>query len=212
MKTGLRKNVRSTLVVFPVALMIAILACNLPTTAATKPAQELTPSQVSPTLVSPTLKPPTAATATPLAGPVCYEGIILGATTKDQAIGLLGKPIAIETIDNYEDLIYPSAIVSQFDSILIQNQIVVRVDRVLGKDTALKFSTLKTQYGTTDHTAYSAYQHWAKIYIYPEKGLAFTADENLDVVFLKQCFAPMTIDKYKSLWGTDLLTQDPFTK
>lgn len=212
MKTGLRRNVRSTLAVFPVALMMAILACNFPTTSATKPAQDSSSSQVSPTLVSPTLKPPTAATATPLAGPVCYEGIVLGVTTKDQAISLLGKPIAIETIDDYEDLLYPSALSSQFDSILLQNQIVVRVDKVLGKDEALKFSAVKSQYGKTDYTAYSNYQHWTKTYIYPEKGLAFTADENLDVVFLKQCFVPMTIDKYMSLWGSDLPMQDPFTK
>jgi hypothetical protein len=136
----------------------------------------------------------------------------LGKTTKDQVIGVLGKPLGTETIDDYEALFYPSAISSQFDSILLQNQIVVRVDRVLGKDNTLKFSAMMAQYGKTDHTAYSAYQHWAKVYIYPEKGLAFTADENLDVVFLKQCFVPMTMDKYKNVWGSDLLTQDPFTK
>ncbi|MBI5716005.1 MAG: hypothetical protein HZC38_21620 [Chloroflexi bacterium] len=212
MKTGLRKNVRSSLVVVVMSLMIVALACNFPSSTTPMPSQDSSPSQVSPTLLPPTLKPSIAATATPLARPVCYEGIILGATTKDQAIGLLGKPIAIETIDDYEDLLYPSALSSQFDSILLQNQIVVRVDRVLGKDEALKLSAVKSQYGKTDYTAYSNYQHWAKTYIYPEKGLAFTADENLDVVFLKQCFVPMTIDKYKSLWGKDLPTQDPFIK
>jgi hypothetical protein len=212
MKTGLSKNLRSSLAVFVMTLMTAILACNFPSSSAATPAKASPPSTVSPTLPPSTSKPPIAATATPSAGPVCYEGIILGSTTKDQAIALLGKPLAIETIDDYEDLLYPSVISSQFDSILIQNQIVVRVDKVLGKESSLKFSAMESQYGKTNHTAYSAYQHWAKVYIYPEKGLAFTADENLDVVFLKQCFVPMTIDKYKSLWGTDLLTQDPFTK
>lgn len=116
-------------------LLMAALACNFSSAATPmKPTQDSSPSTVAPTLPPSTSKPPTAATATPLASPVCYEGISLGKTTKDQVISLLGKPLAAEMIDDYEALFYPSAISSQFDSILLQNQIVVRVDRVLGKD------------------------------------------------------------------------------
>ncbi|MFA5873570.1 MAG: hypothetical protein WC832_06365, partial [Anaerolineales bacterium] len=57
---------------------------------------------------------------------------------------------------------------------------------------------------------YTNYLQGSMTYIYPDKGRAFIADENADIVFTKQCFLPMSLEDYLNTWGKNLPSEDPF--
>ncbi|HEY5271207.1 MAG TPA: hypothetical protein VII97_12800 [Anaerolineales bacterium] len=47
-------------------------------------------------------------------------------------------------------------------------------------------------------------------YIFPDKGLAFLADQAMDVVSIQECFIPMALEDYMKTWGKSLPAEDPF--
>lgn len=204
------KKIRNTIFFFQTLIMIgATLACNLGEAVTPAAAPTLMPTLAALAPKTTNVPAPTPTTNT---APECFKGIQAGLTTKDQVINLLGQPLGSESTTDYENLLYPSPLNSQFNSLIIQNNLVVRADRIVAANNALKFSEVKKLHGVAPYTAYSAYQHWAKIYLYPTQGLAFVANENLDTVFIQQCFTPMTFEKYQSAWGEELFTKDPFLK
>jgi len=142
---------------------------------------------------------------------VCYKGITPGQTNKADVVALLGDPTRTEWDGADEILLYPSPFAKQSNTIIVQNQIVVLVDVLIGDDDALTFSAIKALYGEPSHIAYTNYLQGSMTYVYPDKGQAFIADENGDIVYTKQCFLPMSLEDYLNTWGKDLPTENPFT-
>lgn len=146
------------------------------------------------------------------AGPiVCYQGITPGQTTKAEVTALLGEPIKTLMDGAYEIMQYPSPLPVIPNSIVLLDQEVALITMV-EEDGALAWSAVKAQYGESAYKAYSNFQEGSRTVVYPENGLAFVIDESFDAVLLKQCFAPLPLDAYLTLWGKDLPTEDPFTK
>ena len=141
---------------------------------------------------------------------VCYQGITPGQTTRADVVALLGDPTRTEQDGANEILLYPSPHPRQFNTINVQDQIVVLLDIIMGDEEAMAFSAIKALYGEPGHIAYTNYLQGSMVYIYPDKGRAFIADENADIVFTKQCFLPMSLDDYLNTWGKDLPSEDPF--
>ncbi len=141
---------------------------------------------------------------------VCYEGITPGQTTKGQVIALLGDPMSIGQEDINEILLYPSSFPRMFNTIILQNQVVVFMDVLVDAENALAYSAIKALYGEPGQITYTTYLQGSMTYIYPDKGRAFIADENADVVFTKQCFLPISLEDYMNTWGKNLPSEDPF--
>jgi len=80
------------------------------------------------------------------------------------------------------------------------------------EENPLAWSAIKAQYGEPAKTTYSNYLQWSMTYIYPDRGLAFVAAEGPDVVFIQECFIPMTLDEYMNTWGKLLPAENPFTE
>jgi hypothetical protein len=142
----------------------------------------------------------------------CLAGIIPGTTTRDEVVASLGEPLAVELEGDLETLLYASQLAGQFNSIVVQNQVVALVGIVLGEDTPLAWSAVKTQFGEPVHTTYSNYLDGSMTYIYPDQGQAFVASPESDVVFIRECFIPMALEDYLSTWGSSLPAEDPFIR
>ncbi len=193
MKTGYRSSRDLSLVFAAGLLLLTALACSIPFQ-----------SQGAPTSV-----PQQPAGEAPGA---CLPGIIPGTTTRDQLVSLLGEPLAVEPEGAFEDMLYSSPSQGQFNSVYIQDGVVVLVSIVTAGDSPLAWSAVEAQYGEPAHTTYSYYLQSAMTYIYPERGLAFIASQAPDIVYIRQCFAPMALDDYMTTWGQSLPAEDPFIR
>lgn len=204
MKTESRKNRDLSIFLAANMLVLAMLACNLPT-------KSNSSDQGTPTNGLDQGTPgPTQQGSGALAA--CLAGIFPGTTTRDEVVALLGEPLAVEPEGDLETLLYASPLRGQFNSIVLQNQVVALVSIVPGEDNPLAWSAVKAQYGEPAHTAYSNYLQGSMTYIYPDQGLAFVASQESDVVFIRECFVPLPLEDYMNTWGKSLPAENPFTK
>ena len=118
----------------------------------------------------------------------------------------------MQTEDDLETLLYASPLHSQFNSIVVKNQVVGLVSILQAEDAPLAWSAVKAQYGQPSHTAYSTYLQGSLTYIYPDQGRAFVASVAQDVVYIQECFVPMALEDYMKTWGSTLPAENPFTR
>ncbi len=190
MKTGSRNSQSLSIPIAVMVLAFALLACNLGKSPANR-------TQVPPTSTS---------------GPECLKGVFPGKTTKDELSTAVGYPLMEQTEGDFEYLRYRTSAYGRINSITLQNGIVVQVSVIQAEEEPLAWSTIKAIYGEPVHTAYSDYIQGSMVYAFPAQGRAYIADENLDTVFIQQCFIPMSLENYMSVYGNLLPREDPFTR
>jgi hypothetical protein len=183
-------------------LVLAMLACNLPTLSNNP--DQVTPDNGSGQGTPNPVQPASGVQAS------CLAGIIPGTTSRNEVVALLGEPAGTDTGTGVEVLFYSAKDRGQFNSIVLQNETVAMVSVNLGENDLQQWSTTQKEYGEPAQTTYSNYLQNTMTFIFPEKGLAFVADQAMDMVFIKQCFIPMNIDDYMNTWGKSLPTEDPF--
>ena len=142
----------------------------------------------------------------------CLPGIVPGTTTRDQVISTLGKPASSQQDGPVENLLYPSSYPGQFNSISVKDGVVGRISVVLDKEQPLKWSAVKSILGKPAQALFTDYSDGSLVYIYPDKGWTFTADESINLVYLRECFVPMSLADYLNSWGKDLPTENPFIR
>jgi hypothetical protein len=142
----------------------------------------------------------------------CLPGIYPGKTTKDEVIILLGTPVSAEEGNGFATLLYPSPLAIQNNVVYLDNQVVSLVSIVSAGDKPLTWSSVKLQYGEPAHTAYTTYLQGSRYYAYPAQGLGYVADEEMDIVYIQDCFIPMSPEDFLNSWGKSLLTEDPFVQ
>ena len=189
MKTGCRSSHEWERLVVAMAIAAAVLGCSLPGVMAAR-------------------TPAPAGSAESVAA--CLEGILPGKTTKNEVVSLLGYPLATEQEQGIEIIQYASAIYGQYNSIDSKNQVVTRATVVQAADKPLRWSEIKAQLGEPAFRAYTNYQQGSMTYAYPDRGRAYIADETMDVVFIQQCFVPMSVADYMTAYGNSMPTEDPF--
>ncbi len=205
MTTENRKNHKASSTIIPIFLVVMMCACNLPVLLG--PTSNSNSTQPAPS----TSTQPASSTATKSDNsPDCLNGIQPGKTTKSEVISLMGEPAGTDDSTGVEVMLYDSPFKGQYNSIALQNETVVMLSEILGENDSQKWSAIQEEYGEPAHTTYSNYLQEAMTYIYPDNGLAFVADQAMDVVFIKQCFIPMSIDDYLKTWGAALPTENPF--
>lgn len=142
--------------------------------------------------------------------PSCRTDITLGITTKAEVITLLGEPIDTNSSSDVEFLLYSTSFSGQFNSIAIDNGVVMMINIILDEDDLEYWSTFEAELGEPVSIAYSHYMQGTNTYLYPQKGLAFVVNPSTDVVHIKQCFLPMDLSGYMLTWGSSLPEEDPF--
>jgi hypothetical protein len=142
----------------------------------------------------------------------CLPSIYPGKTTRDEVIALMGTPVSTEEGDGFAALLYPSPLALQNNIVYLENGVVSLVSLVLGSDTPVTWSSVRLQYGEPAHTAYTTYLQGSRYYAYPAQGLGYLADEDIDIVYIRDCFVPTTPENFLNSWGQSLLTEDPFVQ
>lgn len=200
MSTGYANNRKFFRLMVLVILMAILCACKFPL-----PSKE---NKEESTNISnePTERP------MPAINNDCLQGIQPGKTTKSEVTSLLGAPLDVLSGSGFEILYYPSSIKVLLNSITIENDIVSLVSVNMSEAEAPAWSTILAQLGVPDHQTYSYFQQGAMTYIYAQKGLSFVANERIDLVLIQDCFVPTSLDHYMARWGTELPTDNPFTK
>jgi hypothetical protein len=223
MKTAFKKNHKSATWI-GITVILVTLACNIPGLSQnSSPDAENQPA--NPTLESAaqaenqtleataeTMQPAQSSPSENNNQANCLAGVIPGETNRAAVITIWGEPDGTQQEGNYEALLYKSHLVGQYHTISLQNQVVEWVSVVLAEDNPLAWSGVKAQYGEPAHTAYSAYLAGSLNFAYPEQGLSFIANPDLDTVFIQECFVPMSLEGYLSAYGDFLPQDDPFTK
>jgi hypothetical protein len=203
MRTVFRRNHELSIILAVTVMVLAMLACGETTGSDT--GGKSTPTHGA-SLGIPTPKHSGSAQLD------CLEGITPGTTTRTEVVALLGEPLAAKPDGDYETLLYASPLPRQYNSIIVQNQVVVLVSVVLDDGNPLALSAILAQYGKPAQTTYSNYLQGSMTYIYPDKGQAIVASSEVDAVFIRQCFVPMALEEYMNSWGSSLPAEDPFTR
>jgi hypothetical protein len=189
-----RIDIKASFFLAMFVLVMAILACS--STPTSSPKQDsIPPSQTS-----------------PRASAGCLEGIIAGNTTREQVTASLGAPASEEANEDKTILLYATGERGQYHTIVIQNNLVGLVSIILDEQTPLPWSTVQNQYGKPALTTYSYFVEGTRTYIYPERGESFVASPDEDIVYARECFAPMSADDYMNGWGSSLPQENPFTR
>ncbi|MCX6053413.1 MAG: hypothetical protein NTZ74_00575 [Chloroflexi bacterium] len=204
MKTVFRKRHDLPIILVVILLLLAMLACG-------ETGKSNTSSTSTPTHGSNLSNPDSNQTGSRTRLD-CLAGITPGKTTRTEVIALLGEPLASEPDGDFETLLYASPFPRQYNSITIQNQVVVLLSEVLDEGNSLSLSAILAEYGKPAQKTYSHYLQGSKTYIYPDRGQAIIASAEVDAVFIQQCFVPMALEEYMNSWGKSLPAEDPFTK
>ena len=200
MKKEHRRNKMDKLIWMILLLLVPALACGMPSLGNKPPI---------PTIAMESGQP---AAGRVEAAPQCLAGIIPGKSTRGEVVGLLGEPVRNEMSGTAENMYYNSPVKYQYNTVALVDGVVSRVSIIPGTDEMKKWSAVKAQYGEPEHTAYSYYEQNSRTYAFPQKGLVYIADEDLDLVYIKECFAPLLLDHYNLLYGMFLPQENPFTE
>ena len=212
MKTALKKSHKPALWI-SMTIIVMTLSCNLPGSSRNPSSDAETQPEI-PTLEN-TAQPqsPAQSSAAENNNQVsCLEGIMPGQTNRAEVITLWGEPAATQQDGSYEALQYATPFIGQFHTIYLTNQVVEWVSTALSEDKPLTWSAVKAQYGEPAYTAFSDYLEGSRNFAFPEQGLNFIADPDLDAVFVQECFVPMSLENYMQLYGDFLPQENPFTK
>lgn len=142
----------------------------------------------------------------------CLGGIVLGVTTREEVIAELGQPSVIENEGDVETLYYSSATKSIFNVVLMENEVAHYTSKLFGEQDALRLSSILEQLGDPEYLAYSHFAAGSRTYVYPQQGLLFIADPNMDIVFIQDCFLPQDLASYLATHGQNLPEENPYTK
>lgn len=138
----------------------------------------------------------------------CLDGLIIGQTTRQEIIGQYGDPQYAGEEDGYETLLYSSDFPGQYSSIIVEDDVVVMANFILEDGNDLALSYVQSMFGDPEETTFSNYLQGSLTYLYPNYGKVLVASPETDVVFIYQCFEPMSINKYFDTWGANLPTED----
>jgi len=212
MKTALKRN-RNLAAWISIMVFMVMVACVLPGQSQNStPDTEISPANPTLEATAENMKPTQSSPLEENKQDNCLAGIFPGKTIKEEVVTLLGEPVAAYQEGSYEALQYPTSLRGQYITVYLLNQVVDSISVVLTEDDNQTWSEIKGQYGEPAHTAQSDYLEGSFNLVFPEQGLNFIANPDLDVVFIRECFTPMSLESYLRVYGDFLPQENPFTK
>ncbi|PKO02543.1 MAG: hypothetical protein CVU43_07290 [Chloroflexi bacterium HGW-Chloroflexi-5] len=142
----------------------------------------------------------------------CIDGLIIGETTRDEIIEQYGDPLNAGDEDAYETMLYYSDFPGQYSSVIVEDEVVIMANFILEDGNDLGLSYVLSMFGDPQETTFSNYLQGSLTYLYPNQGKALVASPETDVVFIYQCFEPMSLKRYMDTWGRNLPTDNLYQK
>lgn len=134
--------------------------------------------------------------------PLSYNGILPGKSTREEVEALRGSPKVIRKYGEYESLHYSTSGLEYF---LLKEGVVQTITSELYANSSRKgFSGFKELNQRFSNAVVITPTFGSSTWVLPEFGLAFS------VYGTYQFFVPMSVEEYKSLWGSYPLGKDPF--
>jgi len=128
--------------------------------------------------------------------------VLPGKTSKDEVISKLGTPIKDDLTTNNETLYYNSTSKTRNNQIILEDESVVLVKEMISYLDSKKVSSITTSYGISTDSLFGPDSAGGnKLYIYPDKGIAYIGDPKFDTLEEIWYFVPTSIEKFKETWA-----------
>jgi outer membrane protein assembly factor BamE (lipoprotein component of BamABCDE complex) len=142
----------------------------------------------------------------------CLGAIVPGVTTREEVIAKLGQPLIMENEGDVETFYYSSSTKAIFNFVLVENGVARYTSKLFGEEDELRLSSILEQMGEPEYLAYSHYVAGSRTYVYPQQGLLFIADPNMDFVFIQDCFEPQNLASFLASYGENIPEENPYIK
>ncbi len=140
----------------------------------------------------------------PAVAPAKLEKITPGQTTKAEVINMLGQPLKDTLEGTSETLFYSGTSKTLSHQIIIEGGIVVMVKEMILYGDPEKVSDITKVYGLSTYSLYSAgSEGGSKLYIYPDKGIAYIGMPQFDTLEEIWHFIPMSIEDFRKKWASN---------
>lgn len=134
----------------------------------------------------------------PTPGAASWTGIIPGQTTTKDATKILGTPIA--SSGNILD--FQSKSPTENNKITSENGKVIFIRHVIAKGDNTSTTQITDLYGTAPVRLYGPDSNGGEdLYVYPEKGVAYLANQPKEYMFEIWYFEPMGINNFIKKWA-----------
>jgi hypothetical protein len=142
----------------------------------------------------------------------CLGGIVPGVTDSEEVIAILGQPSRKENHGEQEMLLYSSSTKGIFNLVLVEKGVARYTSRLFGEEDAPRLSGILEKLGEPEYLAYSYFKAGSRTYVYPQKGLLFIADPNMDIVFIQDCLEPQDLASFLASYGENIPEENPYTR
>lgn len=134
--------------------------------------------------------------------PFRFQEIQPGETTKEDVVKKLGEPVKSTGGTNLETLLYNSTSKTRDDNIVVENGIVVLIKEVVSYKDPKRVSDITNLYGLSTYSFFGPDSAGGnKLYVYPDKGIAYIGKPKLDALEEIWYFAPTSIENFKQKWA-----------
>lgn len=124
--------------------------------------------------------------------------ILPGKTEKNEIISRFGEPNKSVTTATNETLFYNSKISTRNNQIIIEGGIVILVKEMFSYTDEKKISNFSEVYGLPNYSLFGPDSAGGnKLYVYPDKGIAYIGQPKFDALEEVWYFSPTTIDDFK---------------
>lgn len=125
-----------------------------------------------------------------------------GKTSKEEIISKFGAPIKIDLTQNDETLYYNSTSKTRNNQIKVEAGIVTFVKEMVSYLDSKKVSDINTSYGISTYSLFGPDSAGGnKLYVYPDKGIAYLGDPKFDTLEEIWYFVPTSLENFKEKWA-----------
>jgi hypothetical protein len=147
-----------------------------------------------------------AVTPTPTVGggiaPASLEKLIPGKTTRSEVLSVLGQPKQDIQGTTNETLIYGATSKTLSHQIIIEGGVVTMVKEMISYGDTEKVSDITKVYGLSTFSLYGqGSEGGSKLYVYPDKGIAYIGMPQFDTLEEIWHFEPTTVENFKAKWA-----------
>ena len=140
----------------------------------------------------------------PVTKPADLSAIVPGTTTREEVIGKLGMPIKNIQTAGDETLSYNSTNKNLDSQIIIEKGVVVLVKEMVSYSDTKKVSGISKKYGVAIYSLFGPNSAGgSKLYIYPDKGIAYIGNPEFDALEEIWYFVPTSINDFKKKWAAN---------
>lgn len=134
--------------------------------------------------------------------PISFNEIVPGETTKQDVTSKMGEPLKDLTATDSGTLYYKSSVTTLNNHIIIRDGTVALIKEIVSFKDTKKVSDIVKIYGLSQYSLFGADSvGGSKLYIYPDKGIAYIGKPKFDTLSEIWYFSPTTIEDFRARWA-----------